>query len=142
MGHIVSGEGVRPDPENVEVLRKLKPSTTLKQLQLHLGCYIQEGDVMCQYIFSGLQIGKNKVIERKFEIVKGVIYRKLTKKVPTSRIIKPLNGFPDIFKQYHVDISGEHFGFNKTMARINQYFWHPLLNRVIEDKIRSCEECQ
>lgn len=97
---------------------------------------------MCQYIFSGLQIGKNKVMERKFEIVKGVIYRKLTKKVPTSLIIIPLNEFPDIFKQYHVDISRGHFGFNKKMARINQYFWHPLLNRVIEDKIRSCEECQ
>ena len=39
LGHIVSGEGVKSDPEKVSVLKKLKLPTTLKQLQSHLGCY-------------------------------------------------------------------------------------------------------
>ena len=39
LGHIVSEEGVKPDPEKISVLKKLKPPTTLKQLQSHLGCY-------------------------------------------------------------------------------------------------------
>jgi len=103
---------------------------------------IQEEDAMCQYIFSGIRIGKNKNIERKFEIVNGVIYRKPTKRVPTSRIVIPVTKFSDIFKQYHTDTTGGHYGHDKTMSRINQYFWHPLLKRMIQDKIRSCELCQ
>jgi PREDICTED: similar to zinc finger protein, partial len=39
LGHIVSEKGVRPEPDKVEVLRRLKPSSTLKQLQYHLDCY-------------------------------------------------------------------------------------------------------
>ena len=54
---------------------------------------IQEEDAMCQYIFSGIRIGKNKNIERKFEIVNGVMYRKPTKRVPTSRIVIPVTKF-------------------------------------------------
>lgn len=36
LGHIVSEEGVKPDPS---VLKKLKQPKTLKQLQSHLGYY-------------------------------------------------------------------------------------------------------
>jgi len=103
---------------------------------------IQEKNVTCHYMISNLQVGKNKVLERKFEIVKGVMYRKPTKKVPTSRIVIPNTKFPDTFKQYHIDIYDGPFGIDKTMTRINQYFWHPLLNRIVEDKVRSCDECQ
>ena len=39
LGHIVSGKGLRPDPDKVAVLKKLKPPKSLKQLQSHLGCY-------------------------------------------------------------------------------------------------------
>ena len=70
---------------------------------------IQEEDVM----FSRLEDGKNKVIKRKFEILKGVIYRKPTERVPTSRIVIPISKFPDIFKQYHIDINDVHFGIDK-----------------------------
>ena len=72
---------------------------------------IQEEDVMCQYIFSGIRIGKNKNIERKFEIVNDVIFRKPFKRVPTFRIVILITKFSDIFKQYHPDTIGGHYGF-------------------------------
>jgi len=70
-----------------------------------------------------------------------VIYQRPTKRIPTSKIVIPMTKFPEIFKIYHVNITSGHFGIAKTL-RINQYFWHPLLNRIMEDKIRSCDDCQ
>ena len=102
---------------------------------------IQKEDPMCQYIFSGIRIRKNKIIERSLKLLM-VLYRKPTKRVPTSRIVIPVTKFADIFKQYHTDTTGGHYGHDKTMNRINQYFWHPLLGRMIQDKIRSFELCQ
>jgi len=91
---------------------------------------------------AGLKVGKNKVLERKFELMQDVIYRKPTKRIQNSRIIIPISKINEIFNQYHVEVSGGHFGADKTLSRINQYYWHPSLNRIIGEKIKECEICQ
>ncbi len=37
MGHIVSKEGIKPDPENVEAVEKMKPPTNVKETRRFLG---------------------------------------------------------------------------------------------------------
>uniref|UniRef100_T1KVH5 RNA-directed DNA polymerase n=1 Tax=Tetranychus urticae TaxID=32264 RepID=T1KVH5_TETUR len=70
LGHLVNGDGIRPDPNKVAALKKLPYPTSVKQLQSIMGCY----NYFSRYIknYSTLATPLYKLIskERKFKMLK------------------------------------------------------------------------
>jgi len=50
--------------------------------------------------------------------------------------------FSDFFKQYLISVTRGHFKIDKTVMRINQHFWHLVINLIIKENVRRCEVCQ
>ena len=102
---------------------------------------LQNRDSLCGLIRNGLMT-KNKMMLRKFCMINGVLYRQTSKRNPYLRVIIPKSRFNEVFKQFHKDVSGGHFGIEKTLLRISRLYWNPYLNKWLTDKIKICQQCQ
>lgn len=58
-----------------------------------------------------------------------------------SRIYLPSQLINLIFKFYHNSIIGGHLGIARTIAKINEYFFHPDLELKIKEKVKECQTC-
>uniref|UniRef100_T1KEK1 RNA-directed DNA polymerase n=1 Tax=Tetranychus urticae TaxID=32264 RepID=T1KEK1_TETUR len=70
LGHLVNGEGIRPDPDKVAALKRLPYPNSVRQLQSQLGCY----NYFARYIhnFSKLAAPLYRLVskERKFKMLR------------------------------------------------------------------------
>lgn len=65
----------------------------------------------------------------------------LFKKQNKTRIYLPQGLISLIFQYYHSSLTGGHFGYAKTLAKINEHFYRINLNNEIKARINSCHEC-
>ena len=98
LGHIVSGEGLRPDPDKVAVLKKLKPPKSLKQLQSHLGCY----NYFSRYI-------------KDFAKIAAPLYQKIKKNIPFEFTEDDLNNWERLRNSLIEDCLLVHFDPRKDI---------------------------
>ena len=96
--HIVSREGLRPDPDKVAVLKKLKPPKSLKQLQSHLGCY----NYFSRYI-------------KDFAKIAAPLYQKIKKNIPFEFIEDDLNNWERLRNSLIEDCLLVHFDPRKDI---------------------------
>ena len=101
----------------------------------------QKEDEICKVIKKSLS-ERNKKMEKKFQLINEVIYRKPNYRNKWSRIVLPRNKFNEVYEDFHTDITGGHFGIEKTLLRLNQFYWHPELNKWVKEKINKCLDCQ
>ena len=58
-----------------------------------------------------------------------------------AQIVVPKDLRQQILKIHHDDVFGGHLGFEKTLSRITQRFYWPLMNKEIQDYCTSCHLC-
>ena len=101
----------------------------------------QGRDVMCESIRRGLS-NNDKKMEKKFQVINGVVYKKPNNRCRFARMVVPRSKFEELYQHFHVDVSGGHFGVEKTLLRLNQFYWNPDLNKWFTEKIKQCLLCQ
>lgn len=102
---------------------------------------LQGENNICKTIKRSLE-NQNKKMERKFQIINEVIYKKPNYKNKWSRVVLPRSKFDEIYESFHIDVSEGHFGIEKTSLKLNQIYWHPELNKWVKEKISKCLACQ
>uniref|UniRef100_T1KG82 RNA-directed DNA polymerase n=1 Tax=Tetranychus urticae TaxID=32264 RepID=T1KG82_TETUR len=70
LGHLVNGDGIRPDPGKVTALKRLPYPTTVRQLQSQLGCYNYFSRYIRNYSTLAAPLYRLVSKERKFKMLK------------------------------------------------------------------------
>lgn len=70
LGHLVNGEGIRPDPDKVAALKRLPYPATVKALQSILGCYQYFSRYIPRFSLLAAPLYKMITKERKFKMLK------------------------------------------------------------------------
>ena len=92
----------------------------------------QRADLELLEIINNIQNHPNYTIQN------GLLYWNNLKKTSNAKLVVPSALRYQIMKEHHDEMSGGHFGRNKTCAKItNRYFWP----RMIKDIINWCESC-
>lgn len=58
------------------------------------------------------------------------------------RVVVPSKLLDLIFKYYHESPTSAHLGINKTLSRIEPFFWSPDLKAYVTNRVRACVSCQ
>lgn len=82
---------------------------------------------------------KVKEIVNNYKIKNGKVYRIIGKNETDIRWVVPKGVRWQIAKMNHDDIG--HFGFDKTLARIQQTYWFPRMRKFVKKYVKSCLEC-
>lgn len=78
-------------------------------------------------------------ILKNFRLKSGKVFRVTGSESSDLRWVVPKGVRWQIVKMNHDDLG--HFGFEKTLTRIQQSFWFPKMRRFVKKYVRSCLEC-
>ncbi|CAG9086928.1 unnamed protein product [Plutella xylostella] len=79
---------------------------------------------------------ESKEIKKNYVIKDHLVYRKVNDQL---RLVVPRNSRWQICKINHDDIG--HFGFSKTLERIQSQYWFPKLRNFVKKYVKACIEC-
>lgn len=80
-----------------------------------------------------------KNIKTPFEWLQGLlVYKKGDKNLP----VLPTRMVEMVLNRYHNGLTGAHFGFDKTLEKIQQVTWWSSMKEDVKSYIQSCERCQ
>lgn len=90
MGHILTAEGLKPDPEKVEVVRKMQKPTNKTELQIYLGMVTYLGKFIPQLstVTAPLRILLEKTTEWSWMEEQDKSFEKLQKMVTEAPVLK------------------------------------------------------
>lgn len=97
----------------------------------------QEEDQLCKEIISSI---KNKTNQECYYLKDEVLMYKNSKN--KAKIFLPNSLINLVFTFYHNSLFGGHLGIYRTQAKINEYFFNPNLDRIVNDKVKQCKICQ
>ena len=81
-----------------------------------------------------------KKSNRKFELIGEELYRK-AKGGTMAKVLQKGQTEPILFL-FHNDPTAEHFGANKTYAKIQHLYYWPNMYVEVKKYVESCHECQ
>ncbi|GFQ80959.1 retrovirus-related Pol polyprotein from transposon 17.6 [Trichonephila clavata] len=134
LGHVLSDEGIKPDPKKIRAIEQFATPNCQEDLQRFLGKNLVIADAL----------SRAQSTTDKFDEVLGqeatVRINLLTQDSPTKgqRLVVPVKYREEILKLLHVS----HKGVVSSKIKAREYFYWLNLNRDVEEYVSKCKICQ
>ncbi|GFQ66306.1 retrovirus-related Pol polyprotein from transposon 297 [Trichonephila clavata] len=160
LGHLVSGNGVRPDPDKVKAVSSFPIPKNVHDIRRNP--VEEESETTDKFL--AVATSMNLAIEHKkdlelarmncsnncspiekktFELVYGILCKKIFD--PDGKMwlpVIPKHLRADILTHFHDEPTAGHIGFAKTYDRIRNRFYWPGMHRNVVRYVMHCRECQ
>lgn len=124
LGHVVSEEGVSPDPEKIEAVKSWSTPTTVKELRSFLGL----ASYYRKFIkgFATIARPLNKLTEKDSLFKWSKECETAFKTLKTLLVTSPILAYPDVKKTFILDTDASGFGIGSVLSQVHEDGEHPV----------------
>jgi transposase InsO family protein len=84
-------------------------------------------------------LGRHLLAERdRLHVLEGLLVRRHQGR---DQVVLPEEMLKEVVLELHAGVAGGHFGWAKSLRRVQERFWRPGLGRAVRQAIGSCETC-